>query len=106
MRPRLARRASRPRELPPLRRRLEACRVRLPAGSFGGMPPAGHRGCRLARHRELFYNSHMSSRTVVSCAEESVGRFGGYGGRYVPESLIPACQAVADAFAEAWADPG
>jgi tryptophan synthase beta chain len=35
-----------------------------------------------------------------------VGRFGGYGGRYVPESLIPACQAVAEAFAQAWADPG
>jgi tryptophan synthase beta chain len=35
-----------------------------------------------------------------------VGRFGGYGGRYVPESLIPACQAVADAFGQAWADPG
>jgi tryptophan synthase beta chain len=33
------------------------------------------------------------------------GRFGAFGGRYVPESLVPACGAVADAFAEAWADP-
>ncbi|MCW2895888.1 MAG: tryptophan synthase subunit beta, partial [Actinomycetia bacterium] len=24
----------------------------------------------------------------------------------MPESLVPACQAVADAFAQAWADPG
>ncbi|GAA2637426.1 tryptophan synthase beta chain [Paractinoplanes durhamensis] len=32
------------------------------------------------------------------------GRFGDFGGRYVPESLIPACAAVADAFTEAWAD--
>jgi tryptophan synthase beta chain len=36
----------------------------------------------------------------------TAGRFGGYGGRYVPESLIPACEAVEDAFREAWADPG
>src|SRR5580693_4231952 len=55
---------------------------------------------------ELFYNSYMSSITVSSSGGQSVGRFGGYGGRYVPESLIPACQAVADAFTEAWADPG
>ncbi|WP_435871374.1 tryptophan synthase subunit beta [Micromonospora echinaurantiaca] len=34
------------------------------------------------------------------------GRYGSYGGRYVPESLIPACEAVAEAFSEAWADPG
>jgi tryptophan synthase beta chain len=54
----------------------------------------------------LFYNSPMSSITVASGAAQTVGRFGGYGGRYVPESLIPACQAVADAFAQAWADPG
>jgi tryptophan synthase beta chain len=48
----------------------------------------------------------MSSITVTSSADQTLGRFGGYGGRYVPESLIPACQAVADAFAQAWADPG
>src|ERR1700684_1277609 len=48
----------------------------------------------------------MSSRTVSLNASQHVGRFGGYGGRYVPESLIPACQAVADAFAQAWTDPG
>ncbi len=48
----------------------------------------------------------MNSRTPSLNAGQTVGRFGGYGGRYVPESLIPACQAVADAFAQAWADPG
>ncbi|MEV0272055.1 tryptophan synthase subunit beta [Hamadaea sp. NPDC050747] len=47
----------------------------------------------------------MSSITVSQRAG-ALGRFGEYGGRYVPESLIPACQAVAEAFAEAWADPG
>jgi tryptophan synthase beta chain len=35
----------------------------------------------------------------------STGRFGDYGGRYVPESLVPACQEVESAFRSAWADP-
>nr|BFE65205.1 tryptophan synthase subunit beta [Dactylosporangium thailandense] len=35
----------------------------------------------------------------------ALGRFGEYGGRYVPESLIGACREVEDAFREAWADP-
>ncbi|WP_127503777.1 tryptophan synthase subunit beta [Actinoplanes solisilvae] len=33
------------------------------------------------------------------------GRFGDFGGRFVPESLVPACGALASAFAAAWADP-
>jgi tryptophan synthase beta chain len=33
------------------------------------------------------------------------GRFGEFGGRYVPEALIPACLELEAAFAEAWADP-
>jgi tryptophan synthase beta chain len=33
------------------------------------------------------------------------GRFGEFGGRYVPESLVPACQELEAAFREAWADP-
>ncbi len=32
------------------------------------------------------------------------GRFGEYGGRFVPESLIPACFKLEEAFTEAWAD--
>ena len=34
------------------------------------------------------------------------GRFGDYGGRFVPESLVPACLELEQAFDEAWADPG
>ncbi|WP_309238379.1 tryptophan synthase subunit beta [Actinoplanes aureus] len=34
-----------------------------------------------------------------------LGRFGEYGGRFVPESLVPACDEVERAFTEAWADP-
>jgi tryptophan synthase beta chain len=32
------------------------------------------------------------------------GRFGDFGGRYVPEALIPACLELEAAFTEAWAD--
>jgi tryptophan synthase beta chain len=33
------------------------------------------------------------------------GRFGEFGGRFVPETLVPACQELERAFVEAWADP-
>ena len=33
------------------------------------------------------------------------GRFGDVGGRFVPETLVPACQELEAAFREAWADP-
>jgi tryptophan synthase beta chain len=33
------------------------------------------------------------------------GRFGDFGGVYIPETLVPACQQLEVAFREAWADP-
>jgi tryptophan synthase beta chain len=33
------------------------------------------------------------------------GRFGEFGGRYIPESLVPACLELEAAFRRAWADP-
>ena len=33
------------------------------------------------------------------------GRFGEFGGRFVPETLVPACQELEAAFREAWSDP-
>jgi tryptophan synthase beta chain len=33
------------------------------------------------------------------------GRFGEYGGRFVPESLVPACEELDKAFHSAWSDP-
>ncbi len=33
------------------------------------------------------------------------GRFGEFGGRFVPESLVPACQELDVAFRSAWSDP-
>jgi tryptophan synthase beta chain len=37
---------------------------------------------------------------------DSSGRFGEFGGRFVPEALIPACLELEAAFTTAWADPG
>ena len=34
------------------------------------------------------------------------GRFGEFGGRYIPESLIPACAELEREFRAAWSDPG
>ena len=34
----------------------------------------------------------------------TMGRFGDYGGRFVPESLVPACEALEAAFRDAWTD--
>ncbi len=33
------------------------------------------------------------------------GRFGSFGGRFVPESLVPACLELETAFEDAWSDP-
>jgi tryptophan synthase beta chain len=35
----------------------------------------------------------------------AAGRFGQFGGRFVPETLVPACEELDVAFTEAWADP-
>ncbi len=34
------------------------------------------------------------------------GRFGEFGGRFIPETLVPACEELEQAFIEAWADSG
>ena len=36
----------------------------------------------------------------------AAGRFGEFGGRFVPESLVPACEELEAAFRAAWADAG
>ncbi|MBM3798940.1 MAG: tryptophan synthase subunit beta [Actinobacteria bacterium] len=35
----------------------------------------------------------------------ATGRFGEFGGRFVPETLVPACQELEQAFRDAWDDP-
>ncbi|MGI8752266.1 MAG: tryptophan synthase subunit beta [Acidimicrobiales bacterium] len=36
---------------------------------------------------------------------DGTGRFGAFGGRYIPESLVPACGELEAAFRKNWADP-
>jgi len=38
-------------------------------------------------------------------APDSRGHFGSFGGRFVPEALMPACLELQSAFVEAWGDP-
>ena len=38
-------------------------------------------------------------------APSATGHFGDFGGRFVPEALMPACLELESAFVEAWADP-
>lgn len=42
---------------------------------------------------------------AIMAEPDSGGRFGSFGGRYVPETLVPACAELEAAFREAWADP-
>ncbi len=43
--------------------------------------------------------------STLTAPPDDTGRFGEFGGRFVPETLVPACQELATAFDEAWADP-
>lgn len=40
-----------------------------------------------------------------SVRPDALGRFGRFGGQYVPETLMPALAELEQAAAEAWADP-
>jgi tryptophan synthase beta chain len=41
----------------------------------------------------------------VMTRPSDTGRFGEFGGRFVPETLVPACMELEQAFIEAWTDP-
>ena len=44
------------------------------------------------------------AKTFMSTPDER-GRFGDFGGRFVPEALMPACLELEAAFKDAWSDP-
>ena len=46
----------------------------------------------------------ISDQSIMSDPSEA-GRFGEFGGRFVPETLVPACQELEASFRDAWADP-
>ena len=43
--------------------------------------------------------------TSLTAPPDASGRFGEFGGRFVPETLVPACQELERAFDDAWNDP-
>ena len=47
-----------------------------------------------------------SSATSLLAPPDATGRFGEFGGRFVPETLIPACLDLEAAFDQAWSDAG
>ncbi len=47
----------------------------------------------------------MSPRGWTMGLPTASGRFGDFGGRFVPETLMPACLELEEAFTEAWGDP-
>ena len=47
----------------------------------------------------------MNERTVYMTTPDEHGRFGDFGGRFVPEALMPACLELEEAFRDAWSDP-
>ena len=47
----------------------------------------------------------MNTTPSIMSQPTASGRFGEFGGRFVPETLVPACQELEAAFVEAWADP-
>ena len=47
----------------------------------------------------------MSATSGLMRDPGSDGRYGDFGGRFVPESLVPACQELEAGFSSAWADP-
>jgi tryptophan synthase beta chain len=47
----------------------------------------------------------VSDTHPVMGAPDERGRFGDFGGRFVPEALMPACLELEEAFRDAWSDP-
>jgi tryptophan synthase beta chain len=52
----------------------------------------------------LFVFSLWSNAMSIMAEPTSEGRFGEFGGRYVPETLVPACHELEAAFRDAWQD--
>jgi tryptophan synthase beta chain len=47
----------------------------------------------------------VNERNVYMTTPDERGRFGDFGGRFVPEALMPACLELEEAFRDAWSDP-
>jgi tryptophan synthase beta chain len=47
----------------------------------------------------------VSGSSAFMSVPDASGRFGDFGGRFVPEALMPACLELEEAFVDAWSDP-
>ncbi len=47
----------------------------------------------------------MADNSAFMTAPDEHGHFGSFGGRFVPEALMPACLELEEAFVDAWSDP-
>jgi tryptophan synthase beta chain len=61
---------------------------------------------RYPDRERLLYCRRQNMATMVRPAVEVKGRFGAYGGRYVPETLMAALEELEEAYERADADPG
>ena len=49
---------------------------------------------------------HPPAEPEISPVPDTAGHFGDFGGRFVPEALMPACLELEEAFRDAWSDDG
>ncbi len=59
---------------------------------------------RMAKPERAGTGGVARARTVMG-EPDSTGRFGRFGGRFIPETLMPACLELEAAFRDAWSDP-
>jgi tryptophan synthase beta chain len=55
---------------------------------------------------DITRNSPVFDPDSLMTEPSDTGRFGEFGGRFVPETLVPACQELEAGFRAAWSDPG
>ena len=79
---------------------IEAARAAAPTP----VPRARRAALRLGR-RVADWRPIGGAATSLMAEPSPDGRFGEFGGRFVPETLVPACQELEAAFRDAWADP-
>ena len=67
--------------------------------------PAGPTGAAADAASEPAAGSESAPETSIMAEPGPGGRFGQFGGMFVPETLVPACQELDRQFRSAWADP-
>src|SRR5690606_35565265 len=80
---------------------------RWPRPSRATVPSAPSTGCSTSVPDPETLDARMTDVVAPVMGDPGAsGRFGEFGGLFVPETLVPACQELEAAFRAAWADPG